>query len=181
MFERLRDAINAAIDAATPESDGREMVAGMRAAVIEARAGLGAMRQGVEDTEKRLVVERKRMQDAERRGRMAADIGDHETAEVAERFSQKHRQRVEVLEDKLAAQRAELALAERELEDMRSQLKRVAGSSHVESAWREIESAGGARPETDVHDELLRSQLDRAAREAEAEARLDALKKKMGK
>jgi hypothetical protein len=32
-----------------------------------------------------------------------------------------------------------------------------------------------------VQDELLRSQLDRTAREAEAEARLNALKKKMGR
>ena len=68
-----------------------------------------------------------------------------------------------------------------ELEEMKGQLKKAAGSGHAETAWREIEAAGGVRPETDVGDELLRSQLDHAAREAEAEARLDALKKKMGK
>jgi hypothetical protein len=181
MGQRLRDAINAALDAATPGMDGRELVSGMRDAVIEARAGLEAMRQGVAQTEKRLAVERKSLQDAERRGRMAAQISDRETAEIAEQFAGKHRERVAVLEDKLEAQGAELALAERELEEMKAQLKRAAGPGHVDSAWREIEAAGGTRPETDVKDELLRIQLDRAQREAEAEARLDALKKKMGK
>lgn len=181
MFERLRDAINSALDAATKPADGRELVSGMRDAVIEARAGLEAMREGVDKTEKQLIVERRRLADAERRGSMAAGIGDQETVEVAELFAAKHRDRVEVLQDKLEAQRAELALAERELEEMKAQLKKAAGSSQVDSAWREIEAAGGVRPATDVQDELLRSQLDRAAREAEAEARLDALKKKMGR
>jgi hypothetical protein len=181
MFERLRDAINAALDAATPEADGREILSGMRDAVIEASAGLQGMRQDLEETEKRLLVERKRLQDAERRGRMAAEIDDAETVRIAEEFASKHRERVAVLEDKLQAQRAELDLAQRELEGMKAQLKQAAGSGRVETAWREIESAGGVRPETDLKDELLQSQLDRAAREAEAEARLNALKKKMGK
>ena len=181
MFERLREAINAALDAATGPPDSREMLSGMRDAVIEARAALEAMKQGITKTEQRLTVERKQLKDAERRGRMAGEIDDQETVEVAELFTAKHRERVEVLEDKLESQRAELALAERELEEMKGQLKNAAGSSHAETAWREIEAAGGVRPETDVGDELLRSQMDRAAREAEAEAKLDALKKKMGR
>jgi predicted nucleic acid-binding Zn-ribbon protein len=181
MFERLKDAINAALDAATGPPDGREVLSRMRDAVIETRAALEGMKQGVAKTEQRLTLERRQLGDAERRGRMAAEIDDQETVEVAEVFTGKHRERVEVLEDKLEAQRAELALAERELEEMKGQLKKAAGSSNAETAWREIEAAGGVRPETDVGDELLRSQLDHAAREAEAEARLDALKKKMGK
>ncbi|UCG84929.1 MAG: hypothetical protein JSW71_13375 [Gemmatimonadota bacterium] len=181
MFERLREAINAALDAATGPPDSREVLSGMRDAVIEARAALEGMRQAANKTERQLVVERRHLEDAERRGRLAAEIDDQETVEVADRFIEKHRGRVEVLEDKLAAQRAELELAEKELEEMKGQLKQAAGKDHVDSAWREIEAAGGARPDTDVGDELLRSQLDRAAREAEAEARLDALKKKMGR
>jgi len=181
MFERLRDAINAALDAATGPPDSREVLSGMRDAVIEARAALEGMKQGVVKTEQRLTLERRQLEDAERRGRMARGIDDQETVDVAELFTAKHRERVEVLEDKLEAQRAELALAERELAEMKGQLKKAAGSSHAETAWREIEAAGGVRPETDVGDELLRSQMDRAAREAEAEAKLDALKKKMGR
>ena len=181
MFERLKEAINAALDAATGPPDSREMLSKMRDAVIEARAALEGMKQGITKTEQRLAVERKQLSDEERRGQMAAKIGDQETVDVAEVFTAKHRERVEVLQDKLEAQRAELALAERELEEMKGKLKEAAGSSHADAAWREIEAAGGVRPETDVGDELLRSNLDRAAREAEAEARLDALKKKMGR
>jgi len=181
MFERLKEAINAALDAATGPPDSREILSGMRDAVIEARAALEGMRQGVVKTEQHLAIERRHLEDAERRGRMAAEIDDRETVTVAERFIAKHRGRVTVLQDKLEAQRAELELAERELEEMKGQLKQAAGRDHVDSAWREIEAAGGVRPETDVGDELLRSKLDRAAREAEAQARLDALKKKMGR
>jgi hypothetical protein len=181
MFERLREAINAALDAATGPPDSREVLSKMRDAVIEARAAVEGMRQGAAKTEQQLANERRHLEDAERRGRLAAEIDDQETVSVAEQFVAKHRGRVAVLQDKLAAQRAEIQLAERELDEMKGKLKQAAGKDHVESAWREIEAAGATRPDTDVGDELLRSQLDRAAREAEAEARLDALKKKMGR
>jgi len=181
VFERLRDAINAALDAATPPADKRAIASKMREAVIEARAALEGMRDGVRKTERELAEERRHLSDAERRGKMAADIGDRETADIAAKFVTKHGDRVRVLEDKLKAQQAELSLSERELDDMKAQLKQVSGSGSAEQAWQEIEAAGGARPETDLDDALLRSQLDRKAREAEAEAKLDALKKKMGR
>ena len=41
--------------------------------------------------------------------------------------------------------------------------------------------AGGVRPGTDLQDELLKSQLDRTAREAAAEQQLRELKKKIKK
>ena len=41
MFERLRAAIDAALDAATAPADKRDIVSGMRDAVIEAHAALG--------------------------------------------------------------------------------------------------------------------------------------------
>ena len=101
---------------------------------------------------------------------------------VAERFAAKHRERLGVLERKLAAQREELALAQRELDDMQTQLKVAATAQpSMEKAWRDIEEAGGAREGTDLRDELLKSDLDRAAREAAAARQLDELKKKMRK
>lgn len=187
MFERLRDAINAALDAASP-GDPRAAVPMMREAVIQARAAIEAMRQGLQQTEQRLGHERAQLADAERRGRLASGIQDRETVEVAERFAAKHRERVEILERKLDAQRGELVLAEREYAEMKAQLveaerQRPAADAarSVESAWRDLEAAGGTRPETDVKDELLRSQMDRSAREARAEEQLQELKRKMGK
>jgi hypothetical protein len=181
MFERLRAAIEAALDAATSPADKRDIVSGMRDAVIEAHAAVAGMRDGLERTEKELAAERRSLDDAERRGRLAKEIDDQETVEVAERFVAKHRERVEVLEQKLEAQKAEIVLTERELAEMKAQMKKVAGSSSVDGAWREIEAAGGSRPETDVHDDLLKQKFDRAAREAQADAQLEALKKRMGR
>ena len=188
MFERLRAAINAALDAATPPEDPRAFLAQMREAVIDARASIEAMRDGVAQTERRLAHERKQLEDAERRARLAAGIEDGETVEVAEQFATKHSERIEVLTQKLVAQQEELALAEREYAEMKTQLKhaerdRVTGDAarHVESAWRNVEAAGGARPETDLDDSILRSRIDRAAREAAAEDQLDELKRRMGR
>ena len=188
MFERLRAAINAALDAATPDADPRAGVSKMREAVIDARVSLEAMREGIVTTESRLGQERSRLAAAARRGRLAAGIEDHDTVQVAARFSEKHRERVEVLERKLAAQRSELALAEREYEEMKRELKgaqrnRAAGDAarHAEAAWRNIEAAGGARPGADPDDALLRSRIDRAAREAQAEDQLAELKRRMGR
>src|SRR3989475_12811414 len=95
----------------------------MREAVVEAKLAVGEARDAVARTERDLTQERQRLADAERRGRLAAEIQDKETVDVAERFAAKHRERVGVLERKVAAQREELALADRELGDMQTQLK----------------------------------------------------------
>jgi hypothetical protein len=181
VFERLREAIDAALEAATAPSDKRDIVSGMRDAVIEAHAALAGLREGLTRTEKESAVERRSLEDAERRGRLAAKIEDQETVDVADQYVAKHKERIIVLEKKLDAQRGEIGLMERELAEMKAQMKKVASSSSVDSAWREIESAGGARPETDVKDELLKGAFDRVAREAEADAQLEALKKRMGR
>ena len=87
-----------------------------------------------------------------------------------------------MLERKLAAQREELALAQRELDDMQSQLKAAASAQpSTEGAWRDLQEAGGARPGMDLQDELLKSDIDRAAREETAARQLEELKKKMRK
>lgn len=189
MFEKLRETIEAILATATPAGDARDVVARMHDAVVEARTSLMEMGDQLSDTERRLDKERQKLEDAERRGKLADGIGDKETVEVAEEFAAKHRERVAVLTSKLDAQRAELALAEREFVQMREQFKKARGqrglegdaSDRIESAWRNIESAGGTRPELDLKDELLRSQLDAAAKEAAANEQLRRLKKKMGR
>ena len=188
LFERLRDAFRAALDAAAGPADLRALARQMREAVVDAKVAVGEIAEAVTRTDRELALERQRLADAERRGRLAGEIQDHETVAVAERFIAKHRERVAVLERKLAAQREELALAERELEDMQAQLKSaerdrpvMEGDRSSERAWRDVQSAGGARPGMDLQDELLKSDMDRAAREAEATRQLEELKKKMRK
>lgn len=160
----------------------------MREAVVEAKVAVTEIQDAVARTERELGMERQRLADAERRGRLAAEIQDQETVSVADRFVGKHRERTGVLERKLANQREELALAERELAEMQTQLKSAArdraameGDRSTERAWRDVQGAGGARPGMDLQDELLKSELDRAAREDAAARQLEELKKKMRK
>ena len=188
MFERLRDALRAALDAATPPGDLRDLARQMREAVVEAKLAVGETREAVARTDRDLTQERQRLADAERRGRLASEIQDQETVDVARRFAAKHRERTDVLEKKLAALKDELALYERELGDMQGQLVRAErdrplseAERSAERAWRDLQAGGGPRPGTDPEDELLKSQLDRATREAAADRQLRELKKKMKK
>ena len=183
MFERLRDALRAALDAATPPGNLRDLARQMREAVVDAKVAVTEIRGAVTRTDAELAAERQRLADAERRGRLAAEIQDQETVQVAERFAAKHRERSGVLERKLAAQREELALAERELTEMQGQLKSAdrGGTSSTEQAWRDLQAAGGARPDVDVQQELLKHDIDRVARERAADEQLDLLKKKIRK
>jgi hypothetical protein len=154
----------------------------MREAVVDAKVAVAEVQEAIARTEREVSSERQRLADAERRGRLAGEIQDQETVAIAERFAAKHRERLGVLERKLAAQREELGLAQRELDDMQGQLKAAAAAQpSAERAWRDIEEAGGAREGTDLQDELLKSDMDRAAREAAAARQLEELKKKMRK
>jgi len=188
MFERLRDALRAALDAATPPGDLRDLARQMREAVVEARVAVQEMHQALTRSEAALAAERQRLADAERRGRLAAEIQDQETVEVAQRFTTKHRERVNVLERKRAAQQDELALAERDVAEMQAQLRKAeldrpqtSADRSTEEAWRDLQAAGGERPGMDLRDELLKSEMDRAAREAAAEKQLEEMKKKLRK
>ena len=181
MFERLRAALDGALAGGDPGS-----VARMREAVIEARVAGGKLRDGLRVAEAELGRERQHLRDAERRGRLAGEIGDAETVTVAQRFAAKQAERVAVLEKKLVAQQDEANLAEREVAEMTDQLKtaerdRVAreASGHVRAARAGMGDAAATAP--DAEDEALKRHLDRAAREAAAAAQLAALKRKMGR
>lgn len=188
MFERLRDSLRRALDAATPPGDLRDLARQMREAVVEARVAVQEIQEARTRTERALAAERQGLADAERRGRLAGEIQDAETVAIAGRFAAKHRERVTVLEQKLTAVQAELALAQRDLEEMHAQLKTAEqgrplnqAERSAEAAWRDIQAAGGARPGTDLQDDLLKADLDRVQREATAQRQLEELKKKMRK
>ncbi|HLQ59107.1 MAG TPA: hypothetical protein VK113_06300 [Gemmatimonadales bacterium] len=153
----------------------------MREAVVDAKVAVREIQEAVARTEHELVLERQRLADAERRGRLAGEIQDAETVSVADRFATKHRERLGVLERKLANQREELALAQRELDDMQAQLKTAERDRPAMEARRSVQEAGDARAGVDLQDELLKSDMDRAAREAAAARQLEELKKKMRK
>jgi hypothetical protein len=162
-------------------SDPRAYAAGLRDALLEGKLGVGTMRDALAATERELAAERKQLEDAERRGRLAAAVPDPETVAVAERYAVRHRERVAVLERKILVQRDELVLAERELAEMSVEAQRATAgqpSESISAAWRDLESAGAVRPDEDAR---TQADADRQRRESAIEAQLAYLKKKLGK
>src|SRR2546423_4283933 len=101
VFERLRAALDAALAAATPGQDLRDLAGQMRNAVVELKAAVGKMREDLAHTERQLEVERRHRNDAERRGNLAEGIRDQETVTVARQFVTRHSERITVQEQKL--------------------------------------------------------------------------------
>jgi fumarate hydratase class II len=150
----------------------RDGSARLHAALAEARVVVSRLREALRVIEQDLASQRQQLEDAERRGRLAAGIPDAETVAIAERFAARHRAWVGLLERKAGLQRDEIALAEKDLADLADQGEAVGTGTE---ATPEPPGAGASE------DPLLRHRLDRAAHEAAAEAQLAFLKKKMGK
>jgi hypothetical protein len=134
-------------------------------------------------------VERRELVTVQRRKTLAAGIGDSETVTIAERYERHHIERVTVLTRKLEAQESELALAEGEVEEMTRALKaamagatpggsRPAASIDEEAAREVDETLAG--PNAAEFDRMSRARA-RKEREADAERRLEELKRRMGK
>lgn len=184
-----RDTLRGLSARLAPEE--RSRVAGsMRQAMVHARMALDDVRKAIAETETRISAERTELETTQRRGALANGIGDSETAAIAERFAAQHAERVRVLEMKLLAQQQELTLGERELDEMRSQLRLamsgVAASPDAQA--REIENEldamlAGEPNTSDGLEDLGESapRRTRAEREADAEERLAALKRRMGR
>jgi hypothetical protein len=168
---------------ADSRSDSRTRAALLREALLEAKVGISTMRSALLATQDELLQERRRLEDAERRGRLATEVPDPETVALAERYAQRHRERIAVLERKLTVQRDELAMAERETQDMLLEFRSVrtgASFESVEAAWRDLEAAGGERPVAGPGEETSPDPSGDKLRQA-VEAQLAYLKKKLGK
>jgi hypothetical protein len=166
-------------------SDPRAYMSALREALVEAKVGVATMRSALLKSEEELRREQRQLTDAERRGRLALEVPDQQTVILAEQFARRHRERIAVLERKISVQRDELVLAEREVEDMLGQVR--GGSTGAEAAdslraaWRDIEAAGGDRPNSGPDDERLRAEADSKLKERAVEAQLAFLKKKLGR
>lgn len=158
-----------------PAGSSREQAAGLREALIEMKAALSELRVALQETDLALAAARKDLADSERRGRLAADIDDQETARVAEEYLVRVRGRVDLLERKVIVQRDELAMAEREYEGMRAQFQRAAHGLPIDAPRPTAAEADGLdMPDPDPF-------LDRRMREAAVDAQLEHLKKKLGR
>ena len=183
MFEQFREALRALRTGGVHPSERRPMISHMRDTLVQARVGLADLRTALATTRSRLEGERRELDTVRRRKGLAAGIKDAETVAIAERYEAQHAERVTVLEQKLAAQEAELAMAEREVDEMTKELKlAAAGIDSVPSM------AAAPDPSVDPESERLQQELDslararrRAATEADADEKLAALKRRMEK
>lgn len=190
MFDSFRQALHALMDRAMPPEERRAGLAHMKQTLVTARMGLDDLRGGVAITRQRLVKEQRELETVRRRKGLAAGIEDAETVALAERYEAVHAERIGVLERKLEAQEAELAIAERDVAGMTTELRNaMAGippgagrpSLDAEAAAEvdELTADRGAHVSSEI-DALGRASR-RTAREADAEARLAELKRRMGK
>jgi len=185
VFDDIRHAFRELLHGNVPPEGRRELIAVMKDTLVQARLAMDDLREGVEVTRKRVERERSELETVRRRKGLAQRVGDAETVSVAERFESQQAERLAVLESKLNAQENELALVERDVAEMKEQLK--AALAGVGSGMR----AGTVDTAQDPLDEGrpgLEQQLNdlkrserRAAASADADAALAELKKRMGR
>lgn len=163
----------------------------MKETLVQARMGLDDMRAGLETSKKRLAAEENELETVRRRKKLAEGINDAATVEIATKYEQMHLERVDVVKRKVAAQEGELGLAERDVAQMTAELKAVVSGADPRAASA-IDAAAAAEADaaadTSAATGALRSEIDslgraraQAEREADADRRLDELKRRMGK
>jgi uncharacterized coiled-coil protein SlyX len=185
VFDEVRQAFRELLHGNVPPEGRRELIAVMKDTLVQARLAMDDLRDGVEATQKRVERERAELETIRRRRGLAQGVGDEETVRVAERFEAQHVERLAVLEQKLAAQESELALVDRDVAEMKEQLKAaLAGvgsgmrTGTVDAAADPLDG-GRAGLEQQLND--LKRAERRASAAAEADAALAELKKRMGR
>jgi hypothetical protein len=198
MFDDVRQAFRDLLRRTPPSGDARRsIVAQMRETLVQARMGLDDLRRGVVETRARLTRERAELETVRRRKQLAVGINDAETVTLAERYEKQHAERAALLERKLETQEAELAMVEREVDEMNTEFKlAAAGATPGVSAGASGSAPGAAEGATAdaAEDDILNENaglgdeiagLERARRRADAETAADeklaALKRRMGK
>jgi hypothetical protein len=183
MFESLKGAIQDLLHGNVAPADRRAVIAEMKRALVHAKLGVEDLRQGVEQTRRKLTTEREQLVTVLRRKTLAEGINDAETVALATKYEQQHGERVAVLERKLEAQEAEAMLAERDLGEMMTQLKSAgAGVGSGTPAPGPTDQDLGLPDDANLHSELdgLARQRARGDADAAADAKLAELKKRMG-
>jgi len=189
MFESLKSTIQDLLTGRVAPADRRAAIYEMKRALVSAKLGVEDLREGVEVTRRKLESEREQLATVRRRRTLAEGINDAETVALAVKYEQQHGEHVAVLERKLEAQEAEAELAEREVAGMMAQLK--AANAGVGSNTGAAGPSPGGLSDEELglpDDAKLGAELDslaragkRSAADAEAEAKLAELKKRMGR
>ncbi|MFL5563034.1 MAG: hypothetical protein ACJ79K_16295 [Gemmatimonadaceae bacterium] len=179
MFENLRRSLRDLLDAHPGTADAPSL-AQMRETLVQARVGLAEMRQGLEETRISLAAKEREIETVRRRKAQATAIGDAKTVRVADRYEQELSSRIDVLARKLRVQEDELALGEREVGEMTTELRKAIGGVPPVPGVAADPLADADSAALDELSSLERSRA-RAARDANADERLAELKRRMGK
>jgi len=187
MFEHFRESLRELMDRSTPPEARRAGLAQMKQTLVQARMGLDDLRAGIAQTRQRLAAEQRELETVRRRKGLAAGINDTETVALAEKYEALHAERTAVMERKLSAQEAELALVEREVGEMTSALKGALSGATTGTPLQnadptaELDAMLDDRASVAEEIDALGRASNRSAREAEADRLLAELKRKMGK
>ena len=183
MFDEVRQAFRELLHGNVSPEGRRELISVMKDTLVQARLAMDDLREGVEATRKRVTREQLELETIRRRKGLAQGVGDAETVVVAERFETQHAERLAVLEQKLAAQEGELALVERDVAEMKEQLKAalagVGSGMRTETVTADPLDEGRSEVEQQLND--LKRAERRASADATADAALAELKKRMGR
>jgi hypothetical protein len=172
------DDIKAQLDrifAAGHRTSSREQAAGLRAALVEFKIGISQLGDALTRSERELAAARREAADYARRRELASGIDDHETVRIADEFTAKARERVDLLERKVIVQRDELAIAEREYDATMQRFQAASRGLPLDAA-----PPGGGGLGAEAMSSVDQAVMDRRAKEAAVEAQLAHLKKKLG-
>ncbi|MCY4399125.1 MAG: hypothetical protein OXE96_07295 [Gemmatimonadetes bacterium] len=194
-----RDAVPEAVDG---------LLKSMEREAVGTRTALEALKVELAAAEKRSRAELREAEVCRRREGLAREIGDGDTADVAAKFAGRHEERARVLVGKAGAIEAEIRMQESEYTEMLAQIKEAranrsklaasAGRTQTRESLhgaddlfgeldRMAEKIGDQEDSADAAGDLFddAGDFDEALRESRREevidARLDELKRRMGK
>lgn len=192
-----------------PEAVSR-LLREMKREAADTKAEIRRLDEAIRGAIKKAEHEKAQGKTCRRREKMALDISDEETARVAREYAEKHEHRQSVLEHKAVALKEEFDMREEEFRDMieaikeadknRDTLTATAGRASARNTIDEADDlfsqldrigeeigADDARREAQIEvDDLMDDGQDRfegppSLDEVDVDARLDALKRAMGK
>lgn len=172
MFEDWKHAWRSAVDNfyremnETDEAVPGDHARAMRRDFATARGALDRLEEELLRARRDHVAEQQAEEVCRRRESLARGIGDEETVRVAMQFAQRHAERVELLARKVGVLHAERTLLERDVTIMQEAIAAAPVPSGA------VDSGAG-------QDEHEFRRMQRAAREAAADQKLEELKRRM--
>lgn len=183
MFDQFKRSLEDLLARATRPEDRRLVLTRMKGTLVQARLGVDDLRRALEETRRKAEKEQRELETVSRRKTLAQRVNDTETVTIAERFEAQHGEKLRVLTEKLAVQEREVAIAERELEEMKGELRKAMASGPTVGMSASLDDPLAGEDGSKVAEEIdsLARERARSDRDADAERRLEELKRRMGK